>query len=240
MTAAALTAEHRRHLMALRAATLRDLHTLWPSWNAEDLRTWDRFVTLSTILVRSRYQVAAGLGAAYFAALRDLEGVPGAAAPVFGEGPGVEELARSMAATGLVGVIRGLSVGMSMEAARANGFVRLAGAVGRHVLDGSRETIIGSVRSDPRAVGWERVTSANPCDFCLMLESRGAVYKEWTVDFQAHDNCACTAEPGFEGSGAPFEALWNAATQGRSGAEAMHLYGEAARSARGLPADWRR
>jgi len=74
------------------------------------------------------------------------------------------------------------------------------------------------------------VTSANPCDFCLMLESRGAVYKEWTVDFQAHDSCACTAAPEWEESGALLD--WDTATHGLSGTEAMHAYAQAVRGTR--------
>jgi len=75
--------------------------------------------------------------------------------------------------------------------------VRVSGAVARHVLDSARETLLASVRADRRARGWARVTSAEPCKFCAMLASRGAVYSATSGVFQAHDHCGCTLEPAF-------------------------------------------
>jgi hypothetical protein len=75
--------------------------------------------------------------------------------------------------------------------------VRVSGAVTRHVLDGGRETLLASVRGDRRARGWARVTSAEPCEFCSMLASRGGVYMATSGAFAAHDHCACGVEPVF-------------------------------------------
>jgi hypothetical protein len=68
-------------------------------------------------------------------------------------------------------------------------------AVSRALQVGGRETITSTVKADPRAVGYERVTSGSACDFCSMLADRGAVYGEASADFEAHDGCACGAEP---------------------------------------------
>lgn len=46
-------------------------------------------------------------------------------------------------------------------------------------------------------VRYRRITSGTACAFCRMLAGRGAVYSENTGRFQAHDHCACTAEPDF-------------------------------------------
>jgi len=58
-----------------------------------------------------------------------------------------------------------------------------------------------------------RVASANSCAFCAMLASRGPVYKEETVDFEAHDHCTCGSEPVYEGAEWPpnskeYQDLW--------------------------------
>lgn len=76
-------------------------------------------------------------------------------------------------------------------------------------------------------VGWRRVTSDNPCDFCAMLAAQGAVYNaEETADFEAHDNCSCTAEPVWGREREPREVqvlqdAWERVTQGLSGKQAV-------------------
>jgi hypothetical protein len=98
-------------------------------------------------------------------------------------------------------------------------FVRTSGAITRHILDGGRDTILGSVERDEQALGWARVTDGDPCYFCLTLAGRGPVYKtEQTADFQAHDHCGCTAEPFYRGADWPdaareFRETYDAAQQ---------------------------
>lgn len=62
------------------------------------------------------------------------------------------------------------------------------GGAQRRVLNFSRKSIMDSSLADPAADGWQR-TGVGECEFCEMLIGRGAVYKESTVDFAAHDNC---------------------------------------------------
>lgn len=75
----------------------------------------------------------------------------------------------------------------------------------RHAQAGSRQTIVDNTEVDPVALGWVRVTKANPCFFCAMLASRGITYrafKETSFDMsdprftgdgtaKVHDNCGC-------------------------------------------------
>jgi hypothetical protein len=192
---AALTARNRRDLLAIRAVVLRRLQVLWPSFRPDDLASWDRFNYLASVLVRAGNRDAAGIAARYFEQCRTAAAVPGVVVPQLALEPPMDMLARSLTATGLVGTIRALSVGYSEDAALANGFVRLAGAATRYVLDGARDTITASTARDPRAPRWQRVTGGNPCDFCQMLEGRGAVYSEETAGFESHDHCVCSAEP---------------------------------------------
>jgi hypothetical protein len=82
----------------------------------------------------------------------------------------------------------------------------IQGGVSTRVLSYSRQTIMGSAVADPSASGWQRDTAGGCCDFCTMLESRGAVYSEASVDFASHDHCNCTASPAFEGEPKPVQA----------------------------------
>jgi hypothetical protein len=74
------------------------------------------------------------------------------------------------------------------------------GTASRIALDGGRTTTLDTVKADPVAVGWYRVTDGNPCAFCALLASRGVVYKADTVNFQAHNDCGCTSAPAFSRS----------------------------------------
>lgn len=71
------------------------------------------------------------------------------------------------------------------------------GSLQRLIADMDRGTTIGSSISDPSSNGWRRVTDGNACDFCRMLSGRGAVYREATVNFGAHDHCGCSGVPSF-------------------------------------------
>jgi hypothetical protein len=52
------------------------------------------------------------------------------------------------------------------------------GTAARIALDGGRTTTLDTVKADPAAVGWWRMTDGDPCHFCAMLASRGIVFKE--------------------------------------------------------------
>ncbi|GAB7185923.1 hypothetical protein ATKI12_5754 [Kitasatospora sp. Ki12] len=52
-----------------------------------------------------------------------------------------------------------------------------AGAADREALRGGRDLVAAASRVDRRVLGWARVTDDNPCSWCAMLASRGAVYK---------------------------------------------------------------
>lgn len=76
----------------------------------------------------------------------------------------------------------------------------------RHAMQAGRDAIFDAVRSDPQALGYARVPSGTEtCGFCLMLASRGAVYKtkqsamfkEGTND-PYHNNCDCAIVPVFD------------------------------------------
>ncbi|WP_309248668.1 hypothetical protein [Streptomyces sp. MNP-20] len=51
-----------------------------------------------------------------------------------------------------------------------------ASAADREAIRSGRDLIIRASQADKRVVGWARVTDGNPCAFCAMLASRGAIY----------------------------------------------------------------
>lgn len=75
----------------------------------------------------------------------------------------------------------------------------------RHARDAGREAVVDATRHDRRALGYaRRALSANPCAFCLMLVSRGPVYKNANTALRRdgggepyHDGCSCLAVPVF-------------------------------------------
>lgn len=73
----------------------------------------------------------------------------------------------------------------------------VTGATETMVLDTGRHTVIDTIASDRHARGWARVTEPNPCYFCALLATRGAVYTKESGSFEAHDHCRCHVEPVF-------------------------------------------
>lgn len=86
---------------------------------------------------------------------------------------------------------------------------KLAAAAVRHAQAGGRQTIHDASEQDPVALGWVRVTRADPCFFCAMLASRGLAYRPFKEDSFAmsnaqfsgdgdakvHDECGCSLKP---------------------------------------------
>jgi hypothetical protein len=112
------------------------------------------------------------------------------------------------------------------EADQASGMARdaLRGASTRMVMMGGRDTVTNAVHLDSMADGWERVIEPGACGFCAMLAGRGAVYKERTVGFRAHDHCHCIARAVFVGQKSINQDLsqeWGKATAGTRGKDAL-------------------
>lgn len=67
------------------------------------------------------------------------------------------------------------------------------------VADQGRGTVQNAVQRDRQAVAWARSAALGACAFCRLLSIRGAVFKQDTVGFRAHDGCHCMAIPVFRG-----------------------------------------
>lgn len=191
-----LTFQQRQHQLAIRAALIRRLIPLWHMMDPKTLdKAFPAWLAVVTPLVQDARHASAGLAATYLRAMRAEAGVAGKAPlEVAGRAP-TAQITASMSATSLAAIRTALGAGQNINQAMRTGFVASSGAASRLALQGGRSTIVDTVKADRHAIGWERVTSGAACDFCTMLADRGAVYREDTADFEAHDHCACMAEP---------------------------------------------
>lgn len=223
---AALTRTHRRQQLALRASVVREVLVLSKLWNSP----FDDFADATATLVSSRRRDSAAISSRYYRAFRVAEGPGGVSTPVLGAQVERGRVLASIYATGLGSYERGIAAGLTQEAARRNALVAVTGSAARHVLNGGRETILRSTRTDKQARGWQRITAGEPCAFCQMLASRGPAFKsQRTASFSAHDHCVCTAEPVYRGGewtpqATGFRRRWNEATAGLSGKDALAAF----------------
>lgn len=127
---------------------------------------------------------------------------------------------------------------------------RMAGATQRHTLAGDRDTTEATIEANDTIIGWRRVSDGDPCAWCAMLISRGAVYKSaktatrvvgrggksrnrgkfaQAIGSSYHDGDGCTAVPVFEHEEDPEEVdelyeQWAHVTAGKSGKEALRVW----------------
>lgn len=120
-----------------------------------------------------------------------------------------------------------------------------AGAADREALRGGRDLINETAKKDKVAVGWARVTDGDPCPFCAMLASRGAIYRSAASagikglddgelppvhrdDLEKyHNNCHCQTVPVFSRNdfmtpeAKEYSRQWREVTRGKAGNEAL-------------------
>lgn len=237
--AARLTEAHRLAQARLAATVVRQMLTTWGALDPQAIdATVARWLQVTLPIVRAQHQASSTLAATYLTQFRALE--LGASS---GFVPALPTLDQRAATTSLLvtGPYRlksatGALPGIVENPAAFRTLVRTAAASSarsgmRHALAGGRDTITDSVHSDRSALGFARATSGAPCAFCAMLASRGPVYRdEDTAGFQPHDGCACQPEPVYRAdtdwpSGArEYRTLWDEATAGESGEDALNAF----------------
>lgn len=189
-----LTEAHRLAQARLGADTVRLLVAAFHLLNPDRLdATFERWLATVAPLVQAQRLRSSRLAATYLNAFRTYE-LGSTFPPVVADAADEEGLRTSMFVTGPVALRARLGRGMELRTALDLTVAGAAGAAMRWALNGGRETILNTINADPKAVGYERVTSGNACEFCSMLADRGAVYGEESADFEAHDHCACGAE----------------------------------------------
>jgi hypothetical protein len=185
---------------------------------------WSMLGPLINGIISTHYEATAANAAQYYASTRVTSGFGPFTVP--GQDPDMQYIHNVTDAMGPGQFYNYLS---NYDSEVASGMARdaLRGASTRMVMMGGRDTITNAVRTDPVADGWERVIEPGACGFCAMLASRGAVYKESTVNFRAHDHCHCVARAVFAGQKSVNEDLsraWGTATAGTRGKAAMQAW----------------
>ncbi len=198
-----LVDDHRRNELRLRKSTFREMASVWRA-NVDPEDPVDAIpgaAVVLTDLVHASRKSSSDNGISFYREMRSAAGVAGRFSP--GRAPDIpnalllETLTRSARSVALAALGRGYT---RPEASR-KALLALEGRASRYVANGSRDSIGLAVSSDPRARGYERVTSDDPCPFCALMASRGPVYKsEQAADFEAHDFCQCHTAPAFEGT----------------------------------------
>lgn len=224
-----LTEQHRQRQLAVRAVVVRQLVALWPLFDPARIdETWEAIAPAVMTLTAQGRSLSAAVASAYYQAFRLVEGVTGETAmPVLSDDWRVPA-AVSLQVTGPIKAKQLTMMGRRDVAAQT--LVSLSGSVSRIALNAGRETVLGAVREDRRAIGWARVTDGDPCAFCALLAGRGGVYSKDSVDFQAHDHCACGSEPVYRrdaplpGRGDEFRRLYQESTAGAESGELLNAF----------------
>lgn len=230
-----LTEAHRLGQQRLGVATISALRAAFTILDPTDLdATTERWLRVAVPIVQRQNDVSARLASNYLTTFRALEiGTTAGFVPVVAQPVAVDAVTTSLLVTGPARIKKATRIGGApLVRIMSNAEVSTAGAGMRHALAGGRETILGSVAADRRALGWSRATSGKPCSFCALLASRGPDYNtEKTASFEAHDHCSCTAEPTYS-EDAPwpsgserFRELWDRSTaEAGSTDEALALF----------------
>jgi hypothetical protein len=161
-----------------------------------------------------------------------------------------DEVSRNMVVNGPSRVMAGMDQ-KTLEEAMTTGLHTSSGAAIRQAVNGSRSVTRTVADKDPRILGYARVTDGNPCYYCAILASRGAVYKDdsfvasdaqfdgpdmsdlgdnWSDVAKVHDNCRCTLRPVYakahfrDRDSWFYYEQWKEFSKGKSNAKAIREY----------------
>ena len=216
---ARLTEAHRQAQVGVRASTARDLLSLWPAFNIDDIAgSWPAIEAGLVPVVQRGHAASSELSARYYERFRTVEGVDGPWDPLRAPTPDRDDIVPNLRAAGPRKAGYGVAAGRSDVAGAV--LTSIEGELAYQVLSGGRDTLVENVMEDRTALGWQRVTDGDPCPFCAMLASRGVIQKqlyrsERSAAFEAHPHCGCTAEPVWSmetqpvGRAEEFQQMWN-------------------------------
>lgn len=194
-----LTEAHRLAQVALSKSTVKDFLLVWKLLDPEALNaSFPGYARAARYVIDANRSKSTALAQAYLDTFRKAEGATKPLTAARATALAESQALTSLTVTGPVKVYQGLRLGRPIEVAMRDALVSSTGAVVRHTLDAGRETVIATTQRDEEAYGFARVTDGQPCAFCAMLASRGAVYKsEATGNFECHDGCGCGVEPAY-------------------------------------------
>ncbi|MBP2479108.1 hypothetical protein JOF53_007980 [Crossiella equi] len=185
---------------------IRDVLSVWESLDPLRLDATSRTWAGRVIDLVARHRVTSQqLGGRYFQRFRAAEiGTDGWSLPSLADSPAWRRaLQVSLLVTGPARVKRLTRRGLDPRQAADRAAPTVAAASVRHARAAGRAAIAAYLRSDPRALGYMRVTDGSPCAFCALMAARGAVYlskssalsRKGNPEDGYHDDCGCEAEP---------------------------------------------
>lgn len=178
--------------MVAEAWSLLDVHAI--------KATLPRFTAAIEAIVHQYGRASAAAALEFYGRQRRAAGVAGR--PRLKMPPAVERSVVEAVTRSAVGPLYGQDAPEGRLAAHR----ALVSSVQDLVLGQSRNAIIGNVSTDREAKRWARVPEPTACSFCIMLATRGAVYRsKESADFRAHTvkpdgsggTCQCHVEPVF-------------------------------------------
>lgn len=221
-----LTNEHRQQLARVTDRAAADVANQFRSADVDDIDGWwDRSSPRIEATVAQGYRQAADLGAEY---LTEHAAEVGSTVQPVVTRPNDRRIRESLRISGPVAFKANMRVTGEPDAALRTMIARGSQTAQRLTAAGSRETVSETIRTAPTIIGYRRVAQPGACDFCQMLEGRGAVYSAATVarvgqkprgnqraGSSYHDNCRCLSEPVYESRVAPSAEAREAARAGR-------------------------
>lgn len=189
-----LSEAHRLAQAKLGTETVAMVLAAYPLLDLDDPTDW---LTVIAPMIQAQRARSSRLAGSYLEAFRRIE-TGESFAPVLAEPAASRQLTTAMLVTGVYHQLGNIGRGLTRQRAAELAKAASAGAGMRLALNGGRETITATVQADDRARGYARVTSGRACAFCSMLAGRGAVYGAESVNFEAHDHCACSGEPVYQ------------------------------------------
>jgi hypothetical protein len=182
----------------VRRLALADLARFWATLNPADaIGMRDALLEFVPLLVAQYGEIAAAVAADFYDGLRDQSDARGRFRAVLAD-PVPTEAVMANVRWALTPIFR--ADGADPDAAL--GLLRQK--VDEKVLQPGRDTIAVSSGHDPAKPTWARVPVGKTCAFCLMLASRGAVYR--SADAAArnfHGGDDCTPTPFWRGDAYP-------------------------------------
>lgn len=199
---AALTRAHRAQQLRARSLASARAVQLWKQLDPHDLDARRDLWQSATLQVASSGQrISSAASARYLRRLSSIEQGTSLGAPITPMRTDETKLARTLSYA-IARVKAGQAVREPLALSMRHGLSAATAGVSDHVLAGARETALSvitgtnpTMSSTQRPSRWSRECSGNACAFCQMIASRGAVYSSQSADFEAHANCACSAEP---------------------------------------------
>lgn len=225
--ASRLSEDHRQLQAQIRRRFLQQIGAVAPAWQTATPDSFDLFMEAAVPIAAQHHQLSGTGTARYYNSYRAADRVLGDAPDLSASPFNRDRFVASAYIMRDTVARRAGEAGFPAERIRNETMSALTGSMSRHVLNGGRSTLEDAIRQDGQAVGWERMTGDDPCAFCAMLASRGAVYTSQEAaervgygadpsgknypgkhgrirgtrqrDDSFHDNCQCYAEARFLG-----------------------------------------